>query len=209
MNGVLSGLAQGNVEGTFRKLDSALTVIRQDSCGKFLEYYPPVYIIAKFPDYLRPHLAGLTEEDDNGNDPSLSTVSPDSKVVPAVSTPAPKKKFFKKINPFSQNSSDENKTKAPPGNGSEQSPSSGPVKQSRLSKKGLKSQKKQQEKQEKQEKQEQQEKEEQQEKQDMQEMQEQQDKHDKQEQDGDYYPAEASDIDEDDDSDMEGGYTFN
>ena len=134
----------------FRKLDSALTVIRQDSCGKFLgieqtftftyietrdttlsgrccstvpsEYYPPVYIIAKFLDYLRPHLAGLTEEDDNGNDSSLSTVSPDSKVVPAVSTPAPKKKFFKKINPFSQNSSDENKTKAPPGNGSEQSP---------------------------------------------------------------------------------------
>ena len=31
-----------------------------------------------------------------------------------------------------------------------------------------------------------------------------QDKQDKQEQDGDYYPAEASDIDEDDDSDMEG-----
>merc|ERR1712051_391284 len=141
MKGVLNEhLADSNMEGTLRKLDSALTIIREDPYGKFLEYYPPVYIIAKCLDYLRPFLAGLAREDDNGNDCSLSTVSPDSKVAPTVSTPSTKKKFFKKINPFSQNSSDSNKTKAPSGNGSEQSPSSGPEKESRPSKTDLKSQ---------------------------------------------------------------------
>ena len=133
----------------FRKLDSALTVIRQDSCGKFLgieqtftftyietrdtplsgrccstvpsEYYPPVYIIAKCLDYLRPSfLAVLAREDDNGNARPDSTVA--TPVSTPVSTPSAKKKLFKKINPFSKNSSDENKTKASPGNGSEQTP---------------------------------------------------------------------------------------
>ena len=171
MDGVLYGyMADSNVENNFRlehwveiiwisggflnfrKLDSALTVIRQDSCGKFLgiwtdfyiyiyrettdttlsgrccsrvpsEYYPPVYVIAKCLDYLRPFLLdGLAREDANGNDCSLSAVRETSKVDTTAASPPAKKNFFKKINPFSQNSSDENKTKASPGNGSEKSP---------------------------------------------------------------------------------------
>merc|ERR1711953_239101 len=141
-SGIMNGnlhvyMAQSNVKGTwvednFRKWDSALTVIRQDSYGKFLEYYPPVYIIAKFLDYLRPNFLENSSgwEDANGNDSSVSTAREVSKVdtddsSPAKArTPTTTKKFFKKINPFANNSSDENKTKGSPGNGLEKPRSS-------------------------------------------------------------------------------------
>ena len=89
------------------------------------EYYPPVYIIAKCLDYLRPHciLEGLAgndaEEKEEYGPPSTDRAV--SQVAPNGSTSA-KKKFFQKINPFSQSSSDENKTKGSAGNGSEKSP---------------------------------------------------------------------------------------
>merc|ERR1711953_521349 len=182
ISGIMNGnlhvyMAQSNVKGTwvednFRKWDSALTVIRQDSYGKFLEYYPPVYIIAKCLDYLRPHciLEGQAGNDAEEEEGPPSTDRAVSQVAPNGST-SEKKKFFQKINPFSQSSSDENKTKGSAGNGSEKSPSSSPEKETRPAKTGVKSQPEQP--------------------------------------DEFYYPAEGSDIDEEDDSDMEGGYTFN
>merc|ERR1712062_551626 len=154
MKGSLNGhMASSNVEGAwlednFRKWDSALTVIRQDSYGKFLEYYPPLYIIAKFLDYLRPNFLENSAggEDSNGNDFSVSTAREVSKVAtddsdPAkVRTPTTTKKFFKKINPFSNNSSDENKTKGSPGNGLEKPRSSALEKEAGGTKSGSRSQ---------------------------------------------------------------------
>ena len=100
-----------------------------DVVQRFLsEYYPPVYIVAKCLDYLRPFIKEVSlREDANGNHCSLPTVRTTiqgAKEGPAPAkprTPTTTKTFFKKINPFSQNSSEENKTKAPPGNEPEKS----------------------------------------------------------------------------------------
>ena len=64
------------------------------------EYYPPVYVIAKCFDYLRPSILGVTSpaEVEDVEVEQSATESQKSKKM----TTSKNKKFFKRLNPFSQ-----------------------------------------------------------------------------------------------------------
>ena len=69
------------------------------------EYYPPVYVIAKFLDYLRPSMLGLSSPAEFENhvtvDADVEKSVTESEKSEKITTPK-NKRFFKRINPFSQ-----------------------------------------------------------------------------------------------------------
>lgn len=82
------------------------------------EYYPPVYVIAKFLDYLRPSMPGLSSPAEFENHVTTVDADVEKSVTESEKITTPKnKRFFKRINPFSQANEEakgQTKTENPP-----------------------------------------------------------------------------------------------
>jgi len=193
-SGSLMGIDGKNYAEKMRQMDAVLTQILENEYGKFLGYYPPVFVISKCLEFWRPYFLASEDETDfkkrldsanffdndgyvkeNGqpqdNDNQLATYLKKQQPEDSPSTRKKITTFLEKQNPLSPKV--------------QKKPMNWFFGNTKKDKEGSKKEKSSDKKQEK-----------------------ASPTQTAELDPNDYYPCEGSDIDEDDDSDVEGEYTF-